>query len=36
MKAECMGLILSLTLLEKELHNSLIDAWVGREGVRSV
>ena len=31
-KAECMRLILSLKLLEKELHNDLIDAWVGREG----
>ena len=31
-KAECVRLILSLKLLDKELHSDLIYAWVGREG----
>ena len=32
MKVECMRLVLSLKLLEKDLYNDLIAAWVGREG----
>ena len=32
MKVECMRLVLSLKLLEKDLYSDLIAAWVGREG----